>query len=156
MTTYRAALVGCGRIGTWWETDPPTPLTHAGALALLPQTKLVAGSSRGREHLEWFGRRWGVEALYLDYRQMFQQEQLDIVCIATHPGLHKDIVLAAVESGVRGIFCEKPLALNLADGDAIVRACRQAGCVLSVNHSRRWNATFRRARQMVQQGMIGY
>jgi hypothetical protein len=34
MNTYRAGLVGCGRIGTIWETDPPTPLTHAGALAV--------------------------------------------------------------------------------------------------------------------------
>ena len=58
MTIYRAGLVGCGRIGTLWETDPPTPVTHAGALAVLPQTQLVAGSSRGRAHLDHFGKQW--------------------------------------------------------------------------------------------------
>lgn len=155
MNTYRAGLVGCGRIGTLWETDPPTPVTHAGALAVLPQTQLVAGSSRGAEHLQAFGKRWGVDALYLDYREMFAREKLDIVCIATHPGLHRPIVEAAVAAGVKGILCEKPLALSLTDADALVAACRAAGCVLSVNHSRRWDPAHRQAKAMVEQGLIG-
>ncbi len=155
MNIYRAGLVGCGRIGTLWETDPPIPVTHAGALAVLPQTQLVAGASRGAEHLQAFGKRWGVDALYLDYREMFAREKLDIVCIATHPGLHRPIVEAAVAAGVKGILCEKPLALSLADADALVAACRSAGCVLSVNHSRRWDPAHRQAKAMVEQGLIG-
>jgi predicted dehydrogenase len=155
MTTYRGGLVGCGRIGTLWETDPPTPLTHAGAMAVHPQIDLVAGSSRGEAHLHWFGQRWGVDALYLDYREMLEKEQLDIVCVATHPGLHLPIVEAAVSAGARGIFCEKPLALSLKDADAIVEACAQAGCILSVNHSRRWDLAHLQARQMIRQGQIG-
>ena len=155
MTTYRGGLIGCGRIGTLWETDPPTPLTHAGAMAVHPQIDLVAGSSRGEEHLNWFGKRWDVSALYLDYREMLEREQLDIVCIATHPGLHLPIVEAAVSAGAKGIFCEKPLALSLKDADAIVAACAQAGCLLSVNHSRRWDLAHIQAKQMIEQGQIG-
>jgi predicted dehydrogenase len=155
MKTYRAGLVGCGRIGTLWETDPPTPVTHAGALAVLPQTELVAGASRGQAHLAAFGKRWGVDALYLDYHELFAREKLDIVCIATHPGLHRSIVEAAVAHGVKGIFCEKPLALSLTDADAIVAACKGAGCVLSVNHSRRWDAAHRQAKALVDAGAIG-
>ena len=155
MKTYRAALVGCGRIGTLWETDPPTPLTHAGALAVCARTELVAGASRGNQHLQQFGRMWDVDALYLDYQQMFAQEQLEIVCIATHPGLHRAIVEAAVQAGAKGILCEKPLALSLEDADALVAACREAGCVLSVNHSRRWNPVFIKAKEMVEAGEIG-
>ncbi len=155
MRTYRGGLVGCGRIGTLWETDPPTPVTHAGALAVHPQIELVAGSSRGEAHLQWFGKRWGVDALYLDYREMFEREQLDIVCIATHPGLHLPIVEAAVAAGAKGILCEKPLALSLADGDAMVELCRRAGCVLSVNHSRRWDPAHRQAKALINQGLIG-
>lgn len=155
MKTYRAGLVGCGRIGTLWETNPPTPVTHAGALAVLSQTQLVAGSSRGAEHLQAFGKQWGIDALYLDYHEMFAKERLDIVCIATHPGLHRPIVEAAVAAGVKGILCEKPLALQLADADALVAACRSAGCVLSVNHSRRWDPAHRKAKELVDAGQIG-
>jgi predicted dehydrogenase len=46
MNAYRAGLVGCGRIGALWETDPAKPLTHAGALSLTPGVQLVAGCSR--------------------------------------------------------------------------------------------------------------
>ena len=155
MTIYRAGLVGCGRIGTLWETDPPTPLTHAGALVVCPRTELVAGASRGSEHLQHFGQQWNIDALYLDYAEMLAKERLDIVCIATHPGLHRPVVEAAVAAGAKGIFCEKPLALNLEDADAIVAACRNAGCVLSVNHSRRWNPVFLEAKKMIDQGAIG-
>jgi predicted dehydrogenase len=155
MTAYRAGLVGCGRIGTLWETDPPTPVTHAGALAVLPATELVAGASRGSEHLNAFGKQWGIDALYLDYQEMLAKEKLEIVCIATHPGLHRPIVEAAVASGAKGIFCEKPLALSLVDADAIVTICRRANCVLSVNHSRRWDPAHRKAKALVEAGAIG-
>jgi predicted dehydrogenase len=138
-----------------WETDPPTPVTHAGALAMVPQVELVAGSSKGREHLDFFGRRFGVDALYLDYREMFEKEDLDIVAIATPPGLHRDIVTAAVEAGVRGVFCEKPMALDLNDADAIVQICKQAGAVLSVNHTRRWRPEWIKARELLEEGAIG-
>ncbi len=157
MATYRAGLVGCGRIGSLWdmEDDPPIPLSHAGGLSMIPQIKLVAGASGGREHLEMFGRRWGVSALYLDYREMIARERLDIVSIATHPGLHRGIVEAACAAGVRAIFCEKPMALHLEDADAIVAACRRHGVILSVHHSRRWYPSYRKAKELLQQGAIG-
>ncbi len=155
--TFRAGLVGCGRVGALWDldNDPPVPLTHAGALSLLPQVSLMTGASRGRSHLEAFGRRWGVHALYGDYREMLAKERLDLVTIATHPGLHRDIVEHAVRAGVRAIFCEKPLTLDLEDADAIVAACRSAGCLLSVNHSRRWHPAYLKARELLQAGAIG-
>jgi predicted dehydrogenase len=122
---------------------------------MAPQVELAAGCSRGQKHLDFFGRRFNVDALYLDYREMFEKEQLDIAAIATPPGLHKEIVVAAVESGVRGIFCEKPMALSLSDADAIVEVCRQAGAVLSVNHSRRWRPGWLKAHELLQEGAIG-
>jgi len=157
MQTYRVAVVGCGRIGSLWdmENDPPVPLSHAGAWSLLPQARLVAGASRGREHLEMYGRRWGVSALYTDYREMLAKERLDIVSIATHPQRHRGIVEAAAAAGVKAIFCEKPMATHLEDADAIVAACRQAGVILSVNHSRRWYAGYRKAKELLDQGAIG-
>ncbi len=155
MHRYRAALIGCGRIGTLWETTPPTPLTHAGAFAVLPQTHLVAGASRGTKHLHYFGQQWGIDALYLDYRELFAREQIDVIGIATHPGLHRPIIEAALAAGVKGILCEKPLALNLEDADAIVAACAAAGCTLAVNHSRRWDPAHRQAKALIEAGEIG-
>ena len=157
MKRYRAGLVGCGRIGMFWDTDrrPDTPLTHAGALSTFPQTDLVAGANRGREKLEIFGQRFGVDGLHTDFHEMLEKERLDVLAIATHPGSHKEIVFSALDNGVRAIFCEKPFALSLDDADAMVEACRREGCVLGVNHSRRWNPAWIKARELLQDGTIG-
>ena len=157
MTTYRAGLVGCGRIGMFWDTEryPSAPLTHAGAMSTLPETELVAGANRGREMLDLFGQRFGVDGLYADFHEMFAREELDVVAIATHPGSHREIVLSALEHGVRAIFCEKPFALTLSDADEMASACRRAGCVLGVNHSRRWNPAWLKAKEVLEAGTIG-
>ncbi|MBN1641054.1 MAG: Gfo/Idh/MocA family oxidoreductase [Anaerolineae bacterium] len=154
---YRVAVVGCGRIGSEWDADPHPafPLTHAGAFAVHPRTQLVAGVNRGQERLEAFGRKWGVKALYHDHRAMLVEQRPDIVCIATHPEQHGEQVIAAAEAGVKGILCEKPIALSLAETDAMLAACRRAGTALVVNHSRRWSPVFHQARDLVAQGAIG-
>jgi predicted dehydrogenase len=155
--TYSVGIVGCGRIGSDWDlhSDLSLPRTHAGAFATLPRTKVVAGANRGRERLEAFGRKWGVSALYQDAQAMLDQEQLDIVCIATHPELHKAQVIAAARSGVKGILCEKPIALSLAEADAMIGACDKAGVVLLINHSRRWSPVYHQAQKRVESGAIG-
>ena len=151
---YRVGVIGCGRIGSERDPDPPIPLTHAGAFHMLPQAKVVAGTNRGRERLEAFGRKWGVSALYHDHREMLEKENLDIVCIATHPELHEDEVIDAAEAGVKGIFCEKPIAISLAEADAMIDACDRASAVLLINHSRRWDPAYHKARELVEEGAI--
>lgn len=153
--TYRVAVVGTGRVGALWETDPPSGVSHAGAFALQPDCVLVAGANRRRDRLEEFGRRFGVDALYADYREMLRHQRPDIVCVATHPGSHAEIVETAVAHGARAIFCEKPMALDLADCDRIIESCSRHGVLLSVNHTRRWYPEFNRARELLWAGEIG-
>ncbi len=142
-------------MGALWETDPPTGQSHAGAFFVQPECEIVAGANRGRERLEEFGRRFGVQALYTDYDEMLRNQRPEIVCIATHPGAHAAIVESAVRNGARAIFCEKPMALDLADCDRIIDACESHGVLLSVNHSRRWYPIFLHARDLLRQGAIG-
>lgn len=152
---HRVAVVGTGRVGALWETDPPTGTSHAGAFAVQPDCELVAGANRGRGRLEEFGRRFGVRGLYQDYDEMLRRERPEIVSVATHPGSHAAIVEAAVRSGARAVFLEKPMALDLADCDRMIEACRRGGVLLSVNHTRRWYPVFTRARELLREGAIG-
>ncbi len=152
---YRVAVVGTGRVGALWETDPPTGASHAGAFFVQPECELIAGANRRRDRLDEFGRRFGVRGLYQDYGEMLRQERPDIVCVATHPGSHASIIESAVRNGARAIFCEKPMALDLADCDRIIDVCTSHGVLLSVNHSRRWYPIFRHARELIRQGAIG-
>jgi len=156
MSEYRVGLIGTGRIGSEFEDGAAEhPVSIAGAFSALPDCTLVAGCNRGRERLERFGARWGVSALYHDVGQMLASESLDIVAIATPPGLHRDQVVAAAEAGVKGIFCEKPMALSLGECDEMIAACRHNGCALLVNCSRRWSGVFEAVRRDAAAGRWG-
>lgn len=148
MAQYRVGIIGTGRIGSEFEDRcEQHPASIAGAFSALRDCQLVAGCNRGRERLERFGERWGVSALYHDYREMLAREHLDIVAVATPPGLHRDQVIAAAEAGAKGIFCEKPMALSLGESDDMIAACRQHDCRLLVNCSRRWSGLLEAVRR---------
>lgn len=156
MQKYRVGIVGCGRIASEFEDGSPVhPATIAGAFDALDSCEIVAGCNRGTERLQKFGERWNVNALYHDYREMLDQEELDIVAVATPPPVHPEIVVAAVGAGAKGIFCEKPMALSLGECDTIVEACQKSGTKLLVNCTRRWNGAYEAARRIVESEEMG-
>ena len=108
MPPYRVGFIGCGRIASTMEDQSTVhPVSIAGAFAAQPDAQIVAASNRGGAALAAFGQRWGVSALYQDYRAMLAHERLDVVVVATHPPNHAELVCAAAAAGARGIFCEK-------------------------------------------------
>ncbi|MBI4384866.1 MAG: Gfo/Idh/MocA family oxidoreductase [Nitrospinae bacterium] len=157
MRKYRVGLIGCGRIGTLLEEDPlrGKPCTHAGGFRAVKPAQIVAGCDINPERLSRFGRRWGAERLYSDHREMLLEEDLDIVCIATWTHLHARMVMDAANAGARGIFCEKPIASRLEDARAIVRLCEEKKIPLLINHERRWDSHYRKARDLILKGKIG-
>jgi len=104
MEQYRVGIIGTGRIGSEFEDRlEPRPASIAGAFNALPECTLVAGCNRGQERLERFGRRWNVAALYHDPREMLASERLDIVAIATPPGLHREEIEGRVHSAINAL-----------------------------------------------------
>ncbi|MBT5027452.1 MAG: Gfo/Idh/MocA family oxidoreductase [Nitrospinaceae bacterium] len=157
MKKYKTGLVGCGRIGSLLEEDPlrGKPCTHAGGFSTLPAIDLVAGCDISPERLHKFGQRWNVNQLYSDYREMLKKERLDILCIATWTALHADMTLTAAKAGVKGIFCEKPIAIDLVQARKMVRVCQKQNIPLIINHERRWDANYQQARKLIGSGKIG-
>ncbi|HMN29997.1 MAG TPA: Gfo/Idh/MocA family oxidoreductase [Caldilineaceae bacterium] len=145
MTSYRVGVIGCGRISRF----------HVNGYQQAPAVTVVAGAEPLAAIREGFGQEFGVTALYADYHEMLAAEQLDIVSICTWPPLHEEMVIAAAAAGVKGIICEKPMAVNLRQADAMLAACERSGVRLVVNHQRRFNPTYRLARDLVAGGEIG-
>jgi predicted dehydrogenase len=154
---YRAAIIGLGQIGNQFDDDPKRTAvwTHAGAYASLPEIALIAGADPDEGRLGRFLERRGVAAGYRDYRDMLRGETIDLLSVCSPTALHHEMVLAGVQAGVRAIFCEKPLAATVAQAADMVRACDDAGVLLAVNHTRRWEDIYRRARRLLEQGAIG-
>ena len=154
---YRAAVVGCGQIGSMLDDDPLRTgiWTHAGAYAASGRAELVAASDLDATRLANCGERWGVSALYIDYREMLSTESPDLVSVCTPPSGHAEVVLAAIEAGVKGVFCEKPLATSLSEADAMIATAESHGVALQVNHTRRWDHVYADARGRVRGGSLG-
>lgn len=166
MSTYRIAVVGLSPISTEPAAPAPAPAlgliaphAHLAAWATLPNVELVAVCDIDPARLEAFRREWGRRfpnaVCYADHRSMLAQTRIDMLTVATPDDRHAAIVLDAVAAGVRGIFCEKPIATTLAEADAMIAACARAGVPLLINHSRRWYPEFAYARQLIRQGAIG-
>ena len=141
----RAGLIGCGGIAG----------AHMRAYRQLGGVEIAAAAEIVPGRLQAFGDTWGIENLYLDYEVMLEREKLDIVSVCTPPFAHCAPTVAAAEAGVRGIFCEKPMAMNLAEADQMLDACERAGTLLQIDHIYRFERNFRQAKEMVEAGAIG-
>jgi predicted dehydrogenase len=166
MTRRRIAVVGLSWIAADLAaaaSDPTVgtaiPYSHASAIAAIPDLELVAGcdiAPAARDvFLDRWSARWPDLKVYADYREMLRTERPELVAVVTPDHLHRQVVETAVESGARGIFCEKPIATTLEDADAIVAAVRGAGVTVNVNYTRRWYPEFVEARRLIRSGAIG-
>jgi predicted dehydrogenase len=153
----RAAIIGLGQIGNLFDDDPKRTevWTHAGAYLGVPEIELVAGADPDPGRLGRFTERRGTVHGYRDYRTMLRSEGVHLLSICSPTPLHYEMVMEGVRAGVKGIFCEKPLASSMQEAAEMVEACASAGVVLAVNHTRRWEAVYSRAKKMLDQGRIG-
>jgi predicted dehydrogenase len=141
---YRFGVVGLGR-----------GFAVAQAIRDVPNAKLVAVADLLPERLDAAAREFGDIARYDHHRAMLQHEALDVVVVATLGLHHREPVVDAAAAGVRGVYVEKPMATSLADCDAMIAACREAGTVLTVGHQRRWSRSYAAARDAIRAGAIG-
>ena len=160
---YRVGLIGCGRMGATIDdevrdhphSDLWIPFSHAAGYTAVERTSLVAVADAIPEKAEAIRQRYGAQRAYTDYREMIEREQLDIVSVATRPATHREIVVFAVEHGVKGIYCEKPLCCSMAEADDIVAACEQHGVKFNYGTQRRYMPLYHRLRELVAGGEIG-
>jgi UDP-N-acetylglucosamine 3-dehydrogenase len=142
---YRVGVIGLGSIARG----------HVGGYKRVQATSLVAGADAFQSQLDKFTQEIAPIQAYTNYVEMLDREHLDLVSVCTWPPLHEEMVIAAAERGVKGILCEKPMALNLGQADRMIEACDRHGVRLAVSHQRRYNKRYTEAREAVQQGLIG-
>ncbi len=139
----RVAVIGCGPIGN----------LHAEAISKSPHARLVAVCDVDDRRVRSTAERFSVPA-FADFNQMIDGEKLDVVSIATPDHLHVEPALAAARAGCH-LFCEKPLAGNVAEAQVLVEAASASGVQLAVDYNRRFAFGYRTARQLLDEGAIG-
>jgi myo-inositol 2-dehydrogenase/D-chiro-inositol 1-dehydrogenase/scyllo-inositol 2-dehydrogenase (NAD+) len=91
---------------------------------------------------------------YADYEQALADPQVEAVVVATPTTFHREIVVAAAQAG-KHVLCEKPMATNAQECDAMIAAAEAARVKLQIGFMRRFDAGFVAAKQRVDAGEIG-
>ena len=161
MAIYRAAIVGCGRMGGFiddevrWASSSMLPYSHGQAFVESPLTELVAGCDPNEEKLHAWGERFGVKALYTDIGRMMAEVQPDIVSVCTPTCARYEATLSVAAGKPKAVFVEKPIAECLREADEMIAACEAVGAVTAVNTSRRWHQVWHRAAELIARGDLG-
>jgi predicted dehydrogenase len=144
VSRVRVGFVGLGRIADLhilgYRDDP-----RAGVYSVcdaLPET----AERRAQE--------WGVERWCTDYQEMLADPALDALEILTPHHLHAEMTVAALEAG-KHVSVQKPMALNLAEADAMIQAAERTGKTLRVYENFRFYPPYVRAKQLLDAGEIG-
>ncbi len=142
----RVALIGSGRMGSF----------HGDTLARrLPGVVLAAVVDPAPGAADrWAAAGPGAPRSFSDPGEVFADPDVDAVVVAAPARFHADLVVAAAAAG-KAVFCEKPMALSLADADRAIGAARAAGVVLQVGFNRRFAPDWAAARALVDDGRLG-
>jgi predicted dehydrogenase len=120
----------------------------------LPDVEVVAVASASPERAALTAEKFGIPGAYGDWRRLLDEVECDIVSIVTPPYLHHEMTLAAIERG-RHVFCEKPFAMNVAEGVEMVQAAERAGLIHAVDHEFRYRPARSRMKELIDEGFLG-
>lgn len=137
----RVGLIGCGGIGKH----------HAARLVGVPDVSLVAVCDIIPARADKVAGRYGAKPFY-SYAEMM--DEVDVAWICTPPHTHRDISVDCLRAG-KDVFCEKPMALSLADCDDMIAAAKAADRLLAIGYCLRfWDWTLK-CKEIVDSGALG-
>ena len=142
------ALIGCGRIAT----------NHIKAV-LNNGLELVAVCDVIPEHMESLLSKHELQndtsiKSYTDYKKLIEENQIELVGIATESGIHAEIALYCIEHGIH-VIIEKPMAMSIADADRIIQLSEEKGVKVSACHQNRFNVAVQEMRKALEAGRFG-
>ena len=174
MTTYRVGVVGLGRMGSTIDDEGHSSLPYSIAASARAgnRLQLAAGCDLRAERRSDFTERWGVAAVYEDFREMVEQEKPDLVAVCTtatglqKPGRespdpsfrgdsHADLAVALADLAVPMLYVEKAMACSMRRADDIRDAVERNGTLFNTGVLRRFDNRYDVVRDAVLGGRIG-
>jgi len=145
MKKVNIGMIGAGRIGR----------IHARNLKFqIPGVRIIAIADVIIESAKKLSEELEIPVYEEDYRQLLRNDDIQAVIICSSTDTHAQIIIEAAEAG-KDIFCEKPIALEMEKIDRALAAVDKAGVKLQVGFNRRFDPSFRKAKELVEAGKIG-
>ena len=143
--SIRICMVGAGRVAR----------VHTHSLTRHISEAEVAGVvDPNPESRQTLAEQFGIRTQFENLEEALSQEQFDAVVITTPTSFHSSLAVTAAMHG-KHVFLEKPMALNLAECDAIIQACTRNNVLLQLGFMRRFDPEFATAARRIQSGEIG-
>ena len=144
-SSLRIGLIGVehrARIAENWQKDG--------------RAKIVAGADIVDAFLDQFRTQYGKNEPFVtkDYRELIARDDVDAVGVFTPDYLHAEPAIAALRAG-KHVYCEKPMAIRIADCDAMIEAAKQSGKHLMVGMNMRYMDGFLTLKQIMESGQLG-
>ena len=147
MSRLRYALIGCGRISN----------NHV-VSAVNNELEIVAFCDVVRDNAEEKIIKFELKdrdiRIYEDYQELLANEDLDLIAIATESGKHAQIAIDCINAGCH-VIIEKPIALSIADADAIIKAGKEKDVLVCANHQNRFNKSIQEIRKAIDRKRFG-
>ena len=137
-------IVGLGNIAHQFVQD----------LLLVPNIEIIACASRTISNAENFARQYSIPKFYGSYLEIFQDEEVDIIYIATTHDAHSGLSIAAMKNG-KHVLCEKPLAVNQKQVESMIEASRKYNVFLMEAFWSRFNPSIQAVLNHVKNKDIG-
>ena len=145
MTTLNVGIIGTGMIAHG---------AHAEAFGAVKGVKVLAACDTDRPRLEAFAGKYHIPKLYTDYEKLVADDELEAVSVALPVFLHAPASIAALQAG-KHVLCEKPMARNGAEAQAMVDAAKRARRKLAIYYRRRFSRDAVMAKRLIDQGKLG-
>ncbi len=119
---------------------------------LQPEMSVICG--RNEQGVQAAARQFGWSESVTDWRDLVKRNDIDLIDINAPSDVHKEIVVEAALHG-KHLFCEKPLALSLADSRDMLQAAEEAGVSHMIGFNYRFSPAVQLAKQLVESGRLG-
>jgi predicted dehydrogenase len=127
---------------------------HALGYARCREAKILAVCDPDLARAEKLAAEFSIPHIFSDYREMLKLDALNAVSICTPNYLHAPMTVAAFQAG-KHVICEKPLALNLKQGKAMVAAGKKAGKIFMLAFNNRFRGDAQKLKGMIEVGELG-
>jgi predicted dehydrogenase len=144
MKKLNFGIIGCGRIA----------YKHAEAIKKNDKANLLYVCDIIEERAVDYKNKYEAKEYFIDYHEMLERSDLDVVNICTPSGMHAEMGIAAAKAG-KHVIVEKPMALSLKDADDLIKACEENGVKLAVCFQNRFNLPVQKLRKALEEGRFG-
>ena len=149
--TLRIGMIGCGFMGRA-HSNAYNRVSNFFDLEVQPALQVAC--ARNADAVQAFADTWGYESVETDWRAVIARDDVDAVDICVPNNLHREIAIAAAEAG-KAILCEKPLAMNVEEGEAMCEAVEKAGVANTVWYNYRRVPAVTLAKNLIDEGKLG-